>query len=520
MIRKNAGSARRAAVKRSRDAIAEKAKEALFSVLPLIAVVALLCLTISPVRSDLMLLFGCATLLVVLGMGLFSLGADRAMTRIGESVGTAITRSRSLPLILIISFALGFAVTAAEPDLQVLAETVPHVGNIVLVATVGLGVGFFLALSMLRILTGVKLKYLLLGFYALIFILAAFTDAGFLGVSFDAGGVTTGPMTVPFILALGVGVSKIRSDGRAEADSFGLVALCSIGPVLAVMILGFFTKNGSAVQTAGEAMRFETTADIFKAYLSAFPTYAAETAFALLPVAAIFLIFQFVSLHMSWREISKIFIGIVYTYVGLVLFLVGVNVGFSSLGTVMGGELATGWTRYLLIPLAMALGWFIISAEPAVAVLEKQVESVSAGAIPGKAIKYSMSIGVALAMGLSMLRVLFEIPVMYILLPGYIAALALSFFVPDIYTAIAFDSGGVASGPLTATFMLQFVIGTASALDRDLLANAFGVVALVAMMPLISIQAVGLIYGRKKKAPRANETPGDFEIIELWEVGS
>ena len=515
-------SDKRTAIRKNKEAISEKAREALFSVLPLIVAVILLTLTISPVHSDLMLSFIFGTVLIVLGMGLFSLGAEQSMSPIGSKVGSALTASRNLPLILIVSFALGLAVTVAEPDLQVLASTVPNVSSWVLIITVGVGVGLFLMLSMLRILTGIKLKILLVAFYVLIFVLAAFAESGNLCISFDAGGVTTGPMTVPFILALGYGVSRIRSDKAAEADSFGLVALASIGPVLSVLVLGFFYKSGGGAAETAEAVAYSDTAAIFRAYLRATPEYMKEMAIALLPIVVIFLLFQVIRLRMPMRDLGKIFIGILYTYIGLVLFLVGVNVGFSALGSVIGTDLAGDGTKYLLIPLAMALGWFIISAEPAVVVLEKQVEEVSAGAIPGKAIKYSMSIGVSLAMGISMLRVLFGISIMWFLVPGYAFALLLCFLVPDIYTAIAFDSGGVASGPLTATFMLQLTIGTATSLGRNVFTDAFGVVAMVAMMPLISIQLLGLVYGRKKKAEKTavQESFGDFDIIELWEEAS
>ena len=244
-----------------------------------------------------------------------------------------------------------------------------------------------------------------------------------------------------------------------------------------------------------------------------------ETAVSLLPIAAVFVIFNALSLKLTKRSFARICFGIFYTYAGLVLFLTGVNVGFSPLGTVLGSELMNSRAAAFAVPLAMVFGWFIISAEPAVAVLEKQIEDVSAGAIPGKAIKLSLSIAIALAMGISMLRVVTGVSIMWFLTPGYVIALGLSFFVPDIYTAIAFDSGGVASGPMTATFMLQFVMGASIALGGNVLRDAFGIVAMVAMMPLLSIQVVGLLYRRKAKlAERAPEKYGEFDIIELWEV--
>ena len=495
----------------------EKIKESFRSVLPILLIVLLLCFTISPIRPDLLLCFLIGALLIVVGMGLFSLGADVSMTPIGNRIGTALTKSRNLSLILAVSFALGFAVSIAEPDLQVLAQTVPHINTTVLLVTVSIGVGFFLSVCMLRIMKGIRLRWLLLFFYGAVFVLAAFAPTDILSIDFDSGGVTTGPMTVPFILALGVGISNIRSDSNAEADSFGLVSLCSIGPILAVLVLGFFFPSQQSSIDIG-LPAYEDTGEIAHAYLSALPTYFKEMAVALLPILLIFLIFQIVSLHLPLRELFKILIGILYTYIGLVLFLLGVNVGFSALGAILAAELAVGWTKYLLIPLSMLLGWFIISAEPAVAVLEKQIEEVSAGAIPGKAIKRSLSVAIALAMGLSMLRVLTGISILWFLIPGYFIALALTFFVPDIYTAIAFDSGGVASGPMTATFMLQFMLSVSSTVGGNPLSDAFGVVAMVAMMPLISIQVIGVIYSHRF-VPAA-ESYEDDDIIELWEEKS
>ncbi len=455
--------------------------------------------------------------MLVIGMGLFSLGAEQSMTPIGKQIGTALTRTKNLPLILAVSFLLGFAITISEPDLQVLAQTVPHISNTVLLITVGAGVGFFMSICMLRILTGTRLRLLLILFYAIIFLLAFFTDKNFLGIAFDSGGVTTGPMTVPFILALGIGVSNVRSDKNAESDSFGLVSLCSIGPILSVLILGFFYNDNNAVVDISTAS-YNTTTDIGFAFLRAVPDYLKETAIAMLPIIVIFLLFQFMLLHLDRRNLEKIIIGLIYTYIGLVFFLTGVNVGFSALGAALGAALSFGKNIWWLVPLAMLIGWFIISAEPAVAVLERQIESVSAGAIPGRVIKLSLSVAIALAMGFSMLRVLTGISLFWFLIPGYAIALILTFFVPDIYTAIAFDSGGVASGPMTATFMLQFFMGASNALGGNVLQDAFGVVALVAMMPLVSIQLVGLFYERRQKHTKESETVyGDYDIVELWE---
>ena len=485
--------------------------------MPIVIIVCIISLSVSPVQPQVLLSFLIGALMLTVGMGLFSLGAEQSMTPIGTRIGTSLTKTKKLPLILGVSFVLGFAITVAEPDLQVLAEAVPHIDTRLLMIVVGVGVGLFMSVCMLRIITGANLRWIIVACYTLIFVLAAFTDKNMLSIAFDSGGVTTGPMTVPFILDMGYGVSNIRSDRRSEADSFGLVALCSVGPILSVLVLGFFAGGEPSAAAIGSAALSDTR-EIGSAFLGALPLYMAETALSMLPIIVIFLVFQFTALHMSCRSFIKTVIGIIYTYAGLVLFLTGVNVGFSSMGAELGAALASGGKQYLLIPLTMLLGWFIISAEPAVGVLEKQIDEVSAGAIPAGAIKFSLSAAIALAMGLSMLRVLFGIPILWFLIPGYGAAIVMSFFVPDIYTAIAFDSGGVASGPMTAAFMLQLFVGACTALGGNVLSDAFGVVAMVAMMPLLSIQAVGLIYERRGRTrTEVDEIYGDLDIIELWE---
>ena len=508
---------RKAHMEKTRTLLTEKIRESLVSVLPIIAIVTVLCLFLVPMQPNLLLTFLIGALMIVVGLGLFSLGAERSMTIIGNKIGTALTKIGKLPVILLVAFALGVAVTVAEPDLQVLADTVPNIDKTVLLLAVGIGVGLFMVVCMLRILYGINLRWVLLGCYVVIFTLAAFTDRDFLCIAFDSGGVTTGPMTVPFILALGVGISHVRSDRQAEADSFGLVSLCSIGPILSVLLLGFFSEDSGGTAEITR-VSFDSTTGIGTAFVQALPVYMKEMAMAMLPIVAIFVLFQLFVFRMNTRSFGKIFVGILYTYIGLVLFLAGVNVGFSSLGAELGAALVESGKEWLLIPLAAVLGWFIISAEPAVAVLEKQIEEVSAGTIPGKAIKLSLSIAIALAMALAMLRVVTGISILWFLVPGYAIALGLSFFVPNIYTAIAFDSGGVASGPMTATFMLQFMMGVSIALGGNVLTDAFGIVAMVAMMPLLSIQVVGFYYQRKaRKVTQELESYGDCDIIELWE---
>ena len=506
----------------NRSKLKEKIKEAFTSVLPITAIVLLLCFTVSPIPSSLLLSFMMGAALLIVGIALFTLGADTAMAPIGNKVGACVTKSKKLCLIVLMSLLLGVIITISEPDLQVLANQVPGIPNAVLIGAVAAGVGVFLVIAMLRILIGIRLSYLLIGFYGLTFVLAFFVPRDFWAIAFDSGGVTTGPMTVPFIMALGVGVSSIRSDRHAGDDSFGLVALSSIGPVIAVLVLGLvYPVQGNYVPV--EIPDMENSKTLALLFAEAVPHYMREVGLALAPILAFYLIFDAFFLKMSKRPFFKILIGIVYTYVGLVLFLTGVNVGFMPVGNYIGKEIAALSYRWILIPISMVLGYFIVNAEPAVHVLNKQVEEMTAGAIPARAMSLSLSVGVAVSLALSMIRVLTGISVMWFLLPGYILSILLTFFVPKLFTSIAFDSGGVASGPMTATFLLAFAMGAceiAGGTDR-IVTDAFGIIAMVAMTPLITIQVLGLVYRMKLRRGGTAELPkrqsdyGDDEIIEL-----
>ena len=495
--------------------LGEKVREALASVVPITVIVLILCFTAAPVPTDILLAFLIGAVMLILGMGLFTLGAETAMTPIGERVGAHMTKSRKLWVVVSVSFLIGVIITVSEPDLQVLAGQVPGIPNMVLVGAVAVGVGAFLVVALLRILFRVPLNGLLILSYLAAFILAAFIPKDFLAIAFDSGGVTTGPMTVPFIMALGVGVASIRSDENAAQDSFGLVALCSVGPILAVLILSL-VYPASGVYVPVELPAAGDSRDLWGLFVTALPEYAREVALCLTPIAAFFAAFQAASLHLSRKKVLKIVVGLLYTDIGLTVFLTGVNVGFLPAGTYLGQQIAALDQNWVLVPIGMLMGWFIVQAEPAVHTLNHQVEEITSGAIPGKAMSTSLSIGVAASIGLAMIRVLTGISIFWFLIPGYLGAIALSFFVPKIFTAIAFDSGGVASGPMTATFLLPFAQGACKALGGNVVTDAFGVVAMVAMTPLLTIQLLGLAYQLKmRKTARTEGTAADEEIIDL-----
>ena len=503
-----------------RSKLNEKLQESLAAVLPILAIVLILSFTIAPLPTSVLMAFLFGAVLLVVGMMFFSLGAELAMSPMGERVGACITKTRRVGIMLTLGFLLGFLITISEPDLQVLANQVQAVPNMVLIVTVAVGVGLFLCFAMLRMLLSVPLNTMLVGFYIVVFVLAMFVPKDFLAVAFDSGGVTTGPMTVPFIMAMGVGVSAIRSDN----DSFGLVALCSIGPILAVLILSLIFHPDGGSYTAVVIPEIGDSAALWQLFFVAFPTYFKEIAVSLLPIAAFFAVFDLVSLHLERKQLIRIGVGLAYTYLGLVIFLTGVNVGFMPAGNYLGSVIAGLSCNWIIIPIGMLIGYFIVMAEPAVYVLMRQVEELTDGAIPGSAMKHSLSIGVAVSVGLAMIRVLTGISIFYLLVPGYAVAIALSFFVPKLFTAIAFDSGGVASGPMATTFLLPFAMGACSAVGGNIVTDAFGVVAMVAMTPLITIQGLGLIYRLRTKHGAVASAPtvsgdafalDDLAIIDL-----
>lgn len=486
-------------------ALVERLKEPAQSVLPIAVIILLLHFTLAPLPFGTLVLFLPAIILLILGMSAFTLGAEIAVMPMGELVGAKLTESRNLWLMILISFLLGLALTLAEPDLQVLTRQVPAVPDYVLAGTVAFGVGIFLVLAMLRILFQVRISHIFILTYALVFIVAAFTAPEYMGVGFDAGGVTTGPITVPFILALGAGISAVRAGRRTEEDSFGLCALCSIGPILAVLIMGVFydpASTGYAFETPATA---DSIGELAALYAGGLVGFFLEVSLILVPIVVFFGAFQIVNLKLPRGQLIRIGVGLVYILLGLTIFLTGVYIGFMPAGIYLGHAIASLQSNWILIPLGLVIGCFIVAAEPAVHILNKQIEDLTNGAISRRVMMLALSIGVGIALVLAMVRILTGIDLWYILLPGYAIALLLTFCVPQIFTAIAFDSGGVAAGTMAAAFLLPFALGATDAVGGPLLLDAFGIIGLVAMMPLITVQVIGLVYRLKLRRAKAAE---------------
>ena len=510
-----------------------KLKETAVSILPISVIVLVLNWTIAPLGTAMTLQFLIGSLFTILGLALFLLGADIGILPIGEKAGAALTSRRNLPLLLISAFIIGFFITIAEPDVQVLAKQVCSVAQntnaAVLLLMIAVGIGLFTSIGLLRTVLHIPLKYLLTGFYVLVFIAAAAAPKDYLAVAFDSGGATTGPMTVPFILALGVGVAAVQSRGKGGKDaSFGMTGMASIGPVLAVLILGICMTGSSPAQKAAETepqpetavetqmqqiSQTEQTAQTEAppqktgrgVYTRLLPEVLVDVAKALLPLIVMFVVFQFTLLHLPPHAIMRMSVGLVYAFVGLVLFMLGVNGGFMPAGDIIGYTVALTDYRYILVLIGVFLGAVVVCAEPAVWVLTRQVEEISGGTIRRSVIFAALSFGVAFSVGLSILRVLTGFSLWYVLLAGYAVALLLTFFCPGLFTAIAFDSGGVASGPMTTTFILSFTLGISNALGGNPLTDAFGVIALVAMAPLITIQILGILYNNKAEKSAAKK---------------
>ena len=495
--------------------LAEKLKEALSAVVPIVLIVLVLSLTLVSVPSGTLLTFMFGSMMLIVGMMFFTLGAELSMQPMGSRIGATLTKTRKLPLILAIGFVLGALITVSEPDLQVLAGQVQSIPNMTLILSVGIGVGIFLMIAILRILLQVRLSWLLIGLYAVVFVLAFLAPEDFLAVAFDAGGVTTGPMTVPFIMSFGLGIAAIRSDKAASDDSMGLIALCSVGPILTVLILSLIYEPESAVYAVTQVPDVSESLGLGRMFLNGVPAYIEEIAKALLPIVLVFAAYQVLFVRHGKQSLTKVAVGLLYTYIGLVLFLTGAGVGFMPAGFFLGSALASFRVPAVIVPIGMLIGYFIVRAEPAVYVLKKQVEEITSGAVSGEMLGASLSFGVAVSIGISMVRVLTGLNILYFLIPGYGLALVLSFFVPKIFTAIAFDSGGVASGPMTAAFLLPFAMGACSAAGGNVVTDAFGVVAMVAMTPLITIQLLGLVYQARKRRQKPDAAVSGDLFAEL-----
>ena len=485
------------------NVLTEKFKEVLLSVLPIVAIVFVLHFTIAPMETSLLLRFVLGALFIVVGLSVFLLGTDIGITPIGSQLGKGVAKSNKVWIVVLAGLALGFFISIAEPDLHILANQIAGVtggiiSNTSILIYVSIGIAVMMTIGLLRIVYNIPLYKLLTGIYFVIFILSLFTSNEFLSMAFDASGATTGALTVPFMLALALGVASLRKGGKAsEKDSFGLVAIASSGAIIAVMLMNILGSQGE--MTGSLEVDLEGSTSVIQPFLAHLPVISQEIFIALLPILLVFLAYNFFFLKLSKKRLNKVLKGVLYVFIGLVLFLVGVNAGFMEVGSVVGYTVASLDNNFYVLLVAFVLGLVTILAEPAVYVLTHQIENVTNGYVKRKVVLTALSIGVGLAVLLSMIRILVPgLLLWHMILPGYILAIGLMYVVPKMFVGMAFDAGGVASGPMTATFILAFVQGAAEAIEgADVLLDGFGMIAMVAMMPIITLQLLGLIFKLK-----------------------
>ena len=485
-----------------------KLKETVTSVLPVMLIVLILGLTVAPLGASLLVRFLIGGVLLILGLTIFLLGVDIGIRPLGEQTGAVLVSKRNLFILLSVSFVIGFLVTVAEPDIQVFGDQIHSVFSAVnktgLVYIIAAGVGLLITVGLLRSMLNWSLKVTLLVLYIGVFILAYFTPESFRGIAFDSGGATTGPMTVPFILAIGIGVSSVRAKGAdKDSESFGLTGITSVGPIMAVLAYGMFLSLSGKLDSGNQILSESENVVGLGIFIQLLPGLAKEAALSILPLFILFVVFQIFLLHLPPKKVAKVIVGLVYSFIGLAVFLIGVNGGFMDAGKQLGAMLGAkaaglgGFWNVLLIATGVLLGAVVVCAEPAVWVLTEQVENLSGGTIKRKFMLTFLAVASAVAIGLTMWRALQGFSIMRIIVPGYALALFLMIFCPKLFTAIAFDSGGVASGPITSTFVLSFTMGASHAAGGS--SNAFGVIALVAMTPLIAIQVLGILFAAKQR---------------------
>lgn len=480
-----------------------KLKESAISIAPITLVIVILALLLGIEKNTFFCFLICVVLLI-LGMTFFTKGADTAMFSMGEAIGSKLSKSKKIWFILICGFIIGIIVTFAEPDLGILATQVESVNKWVFIGVVSIGVGIMLLLATLRIIYNVKLWILLVASFAVIFILGFFTPSEFLPISFDSGSVTTGNLSVPFILAFGFGLSAVLSGKNTDEGTFGMIALSSIGPIITIMLLSLFLPSTDVAVEATVSAGFANFGEVGKSLGLSLLENLKDVGITLLPILVVFFIFQFSSIRLPKQRIIKILIGVLYTYFGIVIFLTGASIGFIPMGSQIGVSLAQLSYNWVLIPVIAILGFCIVIAEPAVVVLNKNVEKITFGAIKKSRLLLSLAIGVAIASALSIIRVLYDINFLYFIIPIYAIALILTFFTKETFTAIAFDSGGVAAGTMAVSFILPLVSGVCQVVGGDLFTGAFGTISFIAATPILVVEIMGVIYtvATRKQARR------------------
>ena len=484
-------------------------KETIYSVIPICFIVVIVSLLFG-INVSVIVSFIISSLFLIIGISLFTFGADTSMMLIGEKIGTKLIESRKISLILIITLIIGFIITLAEPDLKVFADQISSIPSTTLIIFVSIGVGIFLMIAAMKILFKFDLRAILLFFYTITFCLLLFVPSSFVPIAFDSSGVTTGPISVPFILALGVGLTSFRTDSNSKSDAFGLIALCSIGPKIAVLILGMLYTGSNSYDTS----IYLNSNPLIIQYVNELLKCLKEVFVSLCPIIGLFIIFKLVSKNsFTNKQIKKVILGLVSTFLGLVIFLTSVNVGFMKTGFLIGQSFASSNYFYYIFPVTMLIGFLIVFAEPAIKILTEQVEDITDGSVSQNIMKITIALGVSIAIFFSIYRLIKGDSIIPYLLFSYILAFILMIWSPKMFTSASFDAGGSVCGPLTATFILPLVIGVCDVTHGNIMSDAFGLIAFIAMSPFITIQLLGIIFRIKTRVEINKDIEED--IIEL-----
>lgn len=506
-------------------------KEVFLSSLPLAIIIIVICVFVAPLENPsdyIKLIAGYAG--VVFGQTFFLVGLDSSILPVGKLVGSSLAKFNKGIFVILFGILFGILATVAEPALAVLARQTHMIMNgvheTVFVWILSTGVGIFVGLALYRVVKDMNIKIVFAVLYALVFLIVIFVPKEFVALAFDGSGATTGDISVPFILALGMGISATMSKHKTNDDTFGIIGIASVGPILAVFIYGIITKlsNGGEIPPAGV---YDPSAA--ESFLSITLSNVKGVALALIPIVIVFLPFQLFIVKLPKRQFTRIILGIAPVYIGLLIFLSGIDYGFAFAGKYIGEIFLDAsrpeWFKWLLLPLGFVLGVAITLSEPAVTVLGEQLEEITNGHIKKLTIRITLALGIGFASLLSMAKILTQINILWFLVPLYALALLMMLFTSSLFVGLAFDSGGVTGGALTSAFLTPLTLGTAQAVAstagskaQSVLTNGFGIIAFISVTPLIAVQALGIIYDRKVK--QAQKAYAEYENAEYEELFS
>ena len=490
--------------------------ETFLTSLPLLAIFIIVCVFVAPLQSAFdYVRLAVGYIGVIIGQSLFLVGLEASVLPIGKEIGASLVKLKKLIFIIFFGVMFGFFATVAEPAMWVLARQtnliVEAIHVTVFVLVMGAGIGIFVGLALYRLVRNISIKAMLFVLYAAIFAMVIFVPPEFIALAFDGSGVTTGDISVPFVLALGLGVSAALRKGAAQLgenaydDSFGIIGIASAGPIITVFLYGIVLRLlHGGMPPEGVYNHAELTvnvSDILSRSLL-------DTVIALVPLIVAFLPLQFFLIKMSRTRFVRVMLGAVPVFAGLLIFLFAIDFGFAFAGGYIGevfmDPIRAGWFRWLLPPIGFVLGVAITLTEPAVTVLADQLQEMIGLRQMTTRLFLAVSIGVSAT--LAIVKIMLEINILWFLVPLYIIAIVMMKFSSKMFVGLAFDSGGVVGGALSSAVLTPLTLGVAQAVataagDKALsiLMNGFGILAFISVTPLIAVQVMGLMRSKSAK---------------------